>query len=293
MRKEKGSVLAITTSFVLAFTMLGFAAIYFSGVQSQEAERKVASAKAFWLAEAGVERAFARMPEILFNACDALGEGSYCVSTQNYTYANNTNSTNRWNITSTGFVTPVNRTIYAEVGANVWRAITTTGTLSGPGAGGLDDQIDPDGSYEENANFTFEGIFNISQTTMFNMRTSYPPADINPSTPDGIIWVQPGDVKITNAWGDHAGIMVVNGNLTMEGGLFTGIIWVNGGCKMVNGNDVTDGAVFVNDTLNGETKITGTSTLTFSREAIDNAFSLINTNSPSSVHNIVFWQEVN
>lgn len=57
MRREKGSVLAITTSFVLAFTMLGFGAIYFAGLQSESVQRQAASTQAFWLAEAGVQRA--------------------------------------------------------------------------------------------------------------------------------------------------------------------------------------------------------------------------------------------
>ena len=43
MHSEKGSVLAITTGFVLAFTMFGVGAIYFSGVQSQDIEKKVSS----------------------------------------------------------------------------------------------------------------------------------------------------------------------------------------------------------------------------------------------------------
>lgn len=57
MRREKGSVLAITTSFVLAFTMLGFGEIYFAGLQSESVQRQAASTQAFWLSEAGVQRA--------------------------------------------------------------------------------------------------------------------------------------------------------------------------------------------------------------------------------------------
>ena len=56
MRSERGSVLAITTGFVLVFTMLGFGAIYFSGLQSEMIQKQAASTRAFWLADAGIER---------------------------------------------------------------------------------------------------------------------------------------------------------------------------------------------------------------------------------------------
>ena len=56
MANKRGSILAISTGFILAFTLLGFGAVYFAGTQSQEIEKKVASSKAFWLAEAGIEK---------------------------------------------------------------------------------------------------------------------------------------------------------------------------------------------------------------------------------------------
>lgn len=57
MRSEKGSILAATTGFALVFTLLGFGAIYFSGLQSESIQKQTASTQAFWLAEAGVQQA--------------------------------------------------------------------------------------------------------------------------------------------------------------------------------------------------------------------------------------------
>lgn len=286
MRTSKGSVLVITIGFALVFTMLGSASIYMSTLQSETQEKQILSQQAFWLAEAGVQRAFFNLTappptptNITFQ--EELGNGSYNYSIQNITNV-------RWHIKSIGTVNNINRTVEADVGANIIDAITTTGSLASPGGGGLSDQIFPNGSYQQNATFTFQDIFRMNETNMSGISTSNPDSGNNPVTTDGVIWVKPGDVKITGNW-NHSGIMVVNGDLDMEGGHFSGVIWVNGNCKMINGNDLVDGAIFVNDT-NGQTKITGSSAINFNTTSIDNAFSNINASYPI-VHNLIFWHE--
>ncbi len=57
MMNNKGAVLPITLAFVLAFTLVGFSTIYMSTLQNEAAEKRIASEKAFWLAEAGVQKA--------------------------------------------------------------------------------------------------------------------------------------------------------------------------------------------------------------------------------------------
>ena len=57
MRKNTGSVLTATLIFILAFTLFGFSSIYLATVQNEDAEKRTASTKAFWQAEAGIQSA--------------------------------------------------------------------------------------------------------------------------------------------------------------------------------------------------------------------------------------------
>jgi hypothetical protein len=54
---NEGSILIMTLAFVLIFTLLGFGAIYFASLQHELASKEQMSAQAFWLADAGIERA--------------------------------------------------------------------------------------------------------------------------------------------------------------------------------------------------------------------------------------------
>jgi len=66
---NRGIVLPVTLAFVLAFTLLGFSTIYLSTLQNEAAERRIASEKAFWLAEAGIQKG---LWEYKYNSCHGL-----------------------------------------------------------------------------------------------------------------------------------------------------------------------------------------------------------------------------
>lgn len=66
---NRGSILIITTAFVFGFVALGVASIYLAGQENQFAEREVLSTKAFWLAEAGLQRG---IWEYKYNNCLGL-----------------------------------------------------------------------------------------------------------------------------------------------------------------------------------------------------------------------------
>jgi hypothetical protein len=75
---EKGSILAITVGFILVFTIFGFSSIHLSGLQNALAEKQIASAQAFWLAEAGVNKALEGLRNnysLTAVASTALGNG--------------------------------------------------------------------------------------------------------------------------------------------------------------------------------------------------------------------------
>ena len=312
MRNEKGVILALTLSLVLVFILLGIAAIYFSGLQSQQMQKGILSAQAFWLAEAGVQEAFFNLPDN-----PAPGGISHPLGNGNFYYVSQDISTPpavgvRWQIDSDGNVLApdgtilLTRRIQAIVGPNVWRAITTTGTLSAPGSGGLDDQIEPDGSYEEKAILNFKNVFGIYEEEMIGYSVAngtnyvYDDKAVNPVfNNNGVIWISwnpatPPNKKIlqiTNADWNYSGILIVEGDVNMEGGHFDGVIWIKGGLARINGNNIVSGSVFVNDLNTDEdTRINGTSSLSFDDGAIDQAFSYIS-NNPETFHNISSWQE--
>jgi len=286
MFNDKGSILAITLAFALVFTMFGLSTIYLSGLQGETTEKEIGNNQAFWLAEAGIQQAFWNLPAKLGPFSDALISGTFTSQSTAVTPV-------RWTIDSTGSVYTQNRKVRVEVGANVLKAITTTGTLRAPGGEGPDNHVFPNGSYEENATFTFESIFKVSEATLKGLATlvSDKKADQN-NVIDGITWFQ-GNLKITNMGGwKRKGILVVEGNLTMEGGTYDGIIWVKGSAKMINGKDLVNGAVFVADDSKGQTTINGNCAINFKPAAIDEAFGYFGNGYPQTVHNIISWQEV-
>jgi len=57
MNNSKGAVLAVTVGFMLIFILMGLGAVELSGAQGQSTVMRVASSRAFWLADAGIEKA--------------------------------------------------------------------------------------------------------------------------------------------------------------------------------------------------------------------------------------------
>ena len=57
MNNERGSILVVTLGFILVFTLLGLGSMYLATVHNEAAEKRAASNKAFWLAEAGLQKA--------------------------------------------------------------------------------------------------------------------------------------------------------------------------------------------------------------------------------------------
>jgi hypothetical protein len=84
--------------------------------------------------------------------------------------------------------------------------------------------------------------------------------------------------------------------MDMQGGHFEGLIWVKGSFSTINGNQLVEGSIFV-ENINAkdtETKINGTSALIFDKAEVDEAYiELLNQGgSPSAVHFLSSWQEV-
>ena len=57
MHNESGSILVLTVFFLLVLSLFGVASIHHSGMQNAEANKRLPSMQAFWLADAGIEKA--------------------------------------------------------------------------------------------------------------------------------------------------------------------------------------------------------------------------------------------
>ena len=319
MPKEKGAVLGITVTFLLVFIMLGLGSVYFSGAQALAIQKRVSGIEAFWLAEAGIQSA---MQFIINNKpIDYTDSSPQCLSTGRC-YRREIDGTAvsnvavRWQIDSTGTVgtvSGVNSHLRVNFGPNVLRAFTTTGTIDSPGSGGIDDHIEPDGSYLVHATFDLEGIFKITEAQILSL----PGIDIYTNTAngqvridqvtggaavDGVTWINNnnGRIKATSNW-EGSGLLVINGDeFTMEGTAhFSGVIWVEGACLNINGDHMVTGAVFVHDTNTppGETQISGNSAIDYSEAgggiaAVDAVFANIGSTYPRSLHAVLSWEEV-
>lgn len=65
MSRERGSVLIVTMGFVVAFTLLGMAALHYAMIQNEATEKQKASMEAFWLADGALEQARAEFPTLV------------------------------------------------------------------------------------------------------------------------------------------------------------------------------------------------------------------------------------
>ncbi len=75
---KSGSVLIIVLGFILVFTLLGFSTLYLATLQNEAAEKRTASTKAFWLAEAGLQKG---LWEYNHNECQGffrVSDGTAC-----------------------------------------------------------------------------------------------------------------------------------------------------------------------------------------------------------------------
>jgi len=316
MLKKNGAVLGITVTFMIAFIMIGLGSVYFSGAQALAVQKRVWGRQAFWVAEGGVQKGIQYVyhhqpqqdvdPFNTGTTPPSLGEGSYVVPIHPI-------SSVRWQIDSTGTVNGVNSVIRVIVGPNVMKAFTTTAPdIDSPGSGGIDDHIDPDGSYATNANLNFVDTFKMEITDMQGLPDSqtFTNTKHNASIEDVVgkhtvvehqtIINQGANDTVSisdNNW-TGSGVLVINGGtFQMQGGHFSGVIWIEGGCVKIVGDERVTGAVFVNDPNIEITRISGNSAIDFSVDgggvaAVDAAFANLELSRPGTVNNVLSWREL-
>lgn len=261
--------------------------------EKRVADKERDAIQALWLAEAGLDRAIAELPNTPLSG--TLGTGlAYSTQTTALTAS-------RYLITSTGgvpstAVSPDNaiRKISAVIEkpvslagpGNVTSAITASGDIEVRGNAQVNGTID-----EENMVFNFEDVFGISKEAMKSGAThNYIDPENNITPVDHATWVDINsltEMKITTSSWSGNGILVVNGDLNITGGTFSGVIWVIGTLR-VSGNPIIDGAIFVESGAEVDTTLTGNPIISYDSGAISDSFSFI----PSSqAPYLINWKE--
>jgi type II secretory pathway pseudopilin PulG len=125
----------------------------------------------------------------------------------------------------------------------------------------------------------FEDIFTLSKTEMKALAQSlYPSTYYNRAFTDAdtatqITWVESPSTEsqITASGWSGNGLFIVHGDLKVTGGVFDGVLWVDGALQ-VSGNPTFNGGLFVESGVTVDTEITGTATINYDTDDISDAF---------------------
>ncbi len=90
---------------------------------------------------------------------------------------------------------------------------------------------------------TFEAVFGMSETQMKLLATVYTNPNNNvPNPANGVTWIE-GNATYTSSQWEGDGILIVTGNLELRGGEFKGVIYVKGSATVGVGNPEIEGAL--------------------------------------------------
>lgn len=322
--KERGVALLVVLCLILILVIGATSFILISSSEIKLVRRQNDSTKAFYLAEAGLERARYDLEQdsdwqdggingitcgpgsasfYTLYGSTSLGNGTYSVKLKNIAENGGYKDDEIW-IKSIGTYGNGVRTVLAKVessqglgGLTVDYAIETEGEINIQG----NVTINPAGNTNPEATLDFEAAFGASKAEMEEIAednfpdTYYESAFSNDVADDGaggptLTWISaPGvESQITqNGW-SGAGVFIVDGNLKITGGVFNGIIWVVG-TLTISGNPVITGGLFVEGGVTVDTEISGTAIINRGTQAeVDIALSPLTSLSPI----IKSWQEV-
>ena len=248
------------------------------------------STRAFYLAEAGIERALTELSQNQAYTGEtnvSLGEGVYDVSVSPGT------APDTYDIIATGYVPDktstgraersVSATVAASASIDVSSALSTGGAVSVSGNADIDGgdvagitgegsivvqgdaDVDGDPPTAYGLFPTFEEIFGATEDEIKAMATIY--TDPKPNVPDpadNITWIE-GSASFTKSGWSGEGILVVTGSLTLTGGDFSGIIYCKGAIQIAGNVDI-EGAIFAV----GSVSVTGSADIEYDSEVIGN-----------------------
>ena len=179
-------------------------------------------------------------------------------------------------------------------------AITANGNIDIGGASSVSGGINP----YVNPALDFENFFGITMAemraiadTVYNHDYVNPP--INPGGFSGVTYVSftnpTGILQISRSSWSGSGLLVVDGNCSITGGDFTGVIWCTGSL-FIRGNDSFNGAIYNEgiDNSGGPTldvRLRGTSDITYDAAAVEAAFALIGQTISSKLKELSIFED--
>lgn len=316
-----GVVLIVSLIVVTSLVLLGGLYLVMAVTERGMAGKDYFQKQAFWLAEAGLDRARNENAGNWINNSigpfnDETGIGQYEV---NRTI--NPADTSLITYESWGYVPSkvnakyqkrIEETIKIEQFNLADQVISSQGSLDVSGNAEIHGDVLSAGSISvgcsaqiigasvENFSFiaTYEDVFSMTREDMLAIPPDY--SYTNPSNNaavSGLTWVtlsESGTFRITqNGW-EGSGILVVEGgNLEITGGTFNGIIWIDGALR-VSGNGTINGCIIVDSPAEVDTIITGTPLINYSLPEIENALGSIGSFFSSSTidnYELISWQD--
>ena len=297
---DRGFVLLMTMVSVLAFTLLGLGAMQLAGNQKIMAEEQGFSTQALWLADGGVQRALVQLPSTSLNED---------VDANNYIHTDIISGfSHLWNIDSKRRVNNKSRRINAvvsDIGYDIFKAFTYKGTIVKK----YDEQIT--GGYAHVPDLTFESIFGIPLSTLYNSSTTTKLTNdvVPPGGFTGVTYVTAPSTGLnyTNTGNELSGdgLLIIDCSSFIPGSgenavcvnintnSFSGVVWIagNGGVDFTGSTGgALQGAVFV-ATSGANSFLGNNDTVTYNDEAIYNAVGLL-PGEHSGVPVIFSWNEV-
>ncbi|MDD5450060.1 MAG: hypothetical protein PHO42_05635 [Candidatus Omnitrophica bacterium] len=307
--RNRAYTLLLVLGLLAVLILIGSAVISLASGETRMVRLQNNSIRAFYLAEAGMEDAIARIKKGAdFN--DFTGKlysqiNEYSVDITPNTLPAPSPAVTTYVINSSGSYPDINSAdkVSRRVSENIdvkpngdpskiINAIEVNGELKISGAAVIN------GGIKQNAILDFELIFDVSKEEMEQMAYhKYTDPENNVIPVDKITWVnlanQSSFVISETGW-SGSGILVVKApagstspTLEIEGGTFNGVIWVIGNLR-ITGNAVINGAVFVEDGSAEITKLTGTPRINYDPAQVASAFVYLG----NSVLKVYEWQEI-
>ncbi len=302
MNNKKGNAIVFATIVVFIVLVIGTSVLYLSENEARKSVRSNLQNATFYIAEGGLHKAMwdlNRDSSYTGESNTALGKGAFTV-----TVNTPAGQPDQREVTVLGKIGWSRRKIKAlseKIPANiiVTSALACGGNVSMGGTANivgdpLIDVVVPDGSAvtisgaataqdTSHAPFPdFQTVFGVTMDAMKDYATTKYTNPGNNADCNGITWVE-GDFKATaNDW-RGSGILIVNGNFDIDGGLFTGVIYVVGAFSM-SGNAQISGSILSQSSVE-VTGIYGTADIFYNAAAIEQA-------NNSYPFRIVSWQEV-
>ena len=172
--------------------------------------------------------------------------------------------------------------------------IAITSAISSSGTINILGSAEVNGEIVENSCPAFEDVFGTTKDALKSNANNYYVDPANNVTPIvNVTWIEcvtQTGLHITDNNYEGNGILVVNGDFTMTGGIFNGIIWVVGNL-FISGNPTINGAIFVESDIeiagDSEVTLTGNCEVNFTEGAVGDAILTLPT---ALAFNILKWQ---